>query len=57
MDGANDIALLRMCGLGIAYRAQDRVKGAGRRGAGKEKDLAGILPIISGHYGISPPLA
>lgn len=56
VDGANDIALLRMCGLGIAYRAQDRVKELA--GAVLEKkDLAGILPIISGHYGISPPLA
>lgn len=56
VDGANDVELLRMCGLGIAYRAQDMVKDLADAVL-EEKDLSGILPIISGHYGIRPPLA
>lgn len=56
VDGANDLALLEMCGLGIAYRAQDRVKELADAVL-EEKDLAGILPLISAHYGIRPPLA
>jgi len=56
VDGANDVELLRMCGLGIAYRAQDVVKDLADAVL-EEKDLSGILPIISGHYRIRPPLA
>lgn len=56
VDGANDVELLRMCGLGIAYRAQDVVKDLADAVL-ETKDLRGILPIISGHYRVSPPLA
>ena len=49
VDGANDIKLFDICGLGIAYRAHDVVKD--RATATLEtKDLAGILDIIRAHY-------
>lgn len=56
VDGANDIALLDACGLGIAYRAQDRVKELADTVL-ETKDLAGILPIISARYGVRLPPA
>ena len=48
-DGANDIKLFDICGLGIAYRAQDLVKDAATVTL-DEKDLSKILGIIDQHY-------
>lgn len=49
VDGANDIKLFDICGLGIAYRAQDLVKDRATATLEK-KDLSGILGIINDHY-------
>lgn len=51
VDGANDLKLFEICGLGIAFRAQDKVKDAADEIL-DEKDLSKILPIINRHYGI-----
>lgn len=56
VDGANDLALLQMCGMGIAYRAQDKVKDMADEVLEK-KDLIGILPLISARYGTRLPAA
>ncbi len=55
VDGANDIKLFDICGLGIAYRAQDMVKDLANAVL-EEKDLSGIVGIINGHYDRSPPV-
>lgn len=52
VDGANDLKLFDICGLGIAFRAQDRVKDMADVVL-DEKDLSGILGIIGRHYGVS----
>lgn len=52
VDGANDIKLFDICGLGIAYRAQDIVKDRATAIL-ERKDLTGILDIIKKHYGIN----
>ena len=49
VDGANDIKLFDICGLSIAYRAQDMVKDRATATLEK-KDLSGILGIIRQHY-------
>ena len=49
VDGANDIKLFDICGLGIAYRAQDIVKDLATQIL-EEKDLSKIIPIINTHY-------
>ena len=49
VDGANDIKLFDICGLGIAYRAQDLVKDLATTTL-EEKDLSKILNIINKHY-------
>lgn len=49
VDGANDIKLFEICGLGIAYRAQDVVKDKANAIL-ERKDLSGILDIIKNHY-------
>ena len=49
VDGANDVKLFDICGLGIAYRAQDLVKDLATTTL-DEKDLSGILDIINKHY-------
>ncbi len=49
VDGANDIKLFDICGLGIAYRAQDIVKDLATSIL-EEKDLSKILDIINKHY-------
>lgn len=49
VDGANDIKLFDICGLSIAYRAQDMVKDRATATLEK-KDLSGILYIIRQHY-------
>ena len=55
VDGANDIKLFDICGLGIAYRAQDIVKDMATVSL-EEKDLSKILPIINNHYNLKTPL-
>ena len=49
VDGANDIKLFDVCGLGIAFRAQDIVKDLATTTL-EEKDLSKILDIINKHY-------
>ena len=49
VDGANDIKLFDICGMGIAYRAQDLVKDLATTTL-DEKDLTKILDIIGKHY-------
>jgi len=56
VDGANDLKLFDICGLGIAYRAQDQVKDLADAVL-EEKDLSKILDIINHHYNRSPPVA
>jgi len=51
VDGANDIKLFDICGLGIAYRAQDIVKDLATKTL-EEKDLSKIIPIINSHYNL-----
>lgn len=51
VDGANDVKLFDICGLGIAYRAQDIVKDLATATL-ETKNLAGILGIVQEHYGI-----
>ncbi|MDP6857750.1 MAG: phosphoserine phosphatase SerB [Candidatus Nitrosopelagicus sp.] len=55
VDGANDIKLFDICGLGIAYRAQDIVKDLATVSL-EEKDLTKIIPIINNHYNLKTPL-
>ena len=52
VDGANDVKLFDICGLGIAYRAQDIVKDMATVSL-EEKDLSKILPIINNHYNLN----
>ena len=49
VDGANDVKLFDICGLNIAYRAQDLVKDLATTIL-EEKDLSKILDIINQHY-------
>ena len=49
VDGANDVKLFDICGLGIAYRAQDIVKDLATATL-EEKDLSKVLDIINKHY-------
>ena len=55
VDGANDVKLFDICGLGIAYRAQDLVKDMATVSL-DEKDLTKIIPIINDHYKFETPL-
>ena len=55
VDGANDIKLFDICGLGIAYRAQDLVKDLATVNL-EEKDLSKIIPIINNHFNLKTPL-
>jgi len=55
VDGANDIKLFDVCGLGIAFRAQDLVKDLATVSL-EEKDLSKIIPIINNHYDLKTPL-
>lgn len=52
VDGANDLKLFDICGLGIAYRAQDKVKDLANEVL-EEKDLSKIIDIINKHYCMS----
>jgi len=59
VDGANDIKLFDICGLGIAYRAQDLVKDLATVTL-DEKNLAKIIDLINKHYNLkleSPTIA
>ena len=49
VDGANDVKLFDICGLGIAYRAQDIVKDMATVTL-EEKNLSKIIDIINEHY-------
>jgi phosphoserine phosphatase len=49
VDGANDVKLFDVSGLGIAFRAQDLVKDLATATL-EEKDLSKILDIINKHY-------
>ena len=55
VDGANDVKLFDICGLGIAFRAQDLVKDLATISL-EEKDLTKILPIINNHFKLKTPL-
>jgi phosphoserine phosphatase len=50
VDGANDIKLFDICGLGVAFRAQDVVKDLATVTL-EEKDLSRLIGIINKHYG------
>ncbi|MFB5630488.1 MAG: phosphoserine phosphatase SerB [Nitrosopumilaceae archaeon] len=59
VDGANDIKLFDICGLGIAFRAQDLVKDLATVTL-DEKNLVKIIDIINEHYHLqleSPTIA
>jgi len=59
VDGANDIKLFDICGLGIGYRAQDLVKDLATVTL-EEKNLGKIIDIINQHYHLkleSPTIA
>lgn len=51
VDGANDLKLFEICGLGIAFRAQDKVKDMADVIL-EEKDLSKIINIINKHYNL-----
>ena len=50
VDGANDVKLFDICGLGVAFRAQDVVKDLATVTL-EEKDLSLLIGIINKHYG------
>jgi phosphoserine phosphatase len=55
VDGANDIKLFDICGLGVAFRAQDVVKELATVTL-EEKDLSKLIDLINNHYGLKIPL-
>ncbi len=55
VDGANDIKLFNVCGLGVAFRAQDVVKELATVTL-EEKDLSKLIDLINKHYGLKIPL-
>ncbi len=55
VDGANDIKLFNICGLGVAFRAQDMVKELATVTL-EEKDLSKLIGLINKHYGLKIPL-
>lgn len=52
VDGANDVKLFDICGLGVAFRAQDIVKDLATVTL-DEKDLSKLIGIINKHYGLN----
>jgi phosphoserine phosphatase len=52
VDGANDIKLFNICGLGVAFRAQDMVKQLATVTL-EEKDLSKLIGLINKHYGLN----
>ncbi len=55
VDGANDIKLFNICGLGVAFRAKDMVKELATVTL-EEKDLSKLIGLINKHYGLKIPL-
>ena len=51
VDGANDVKLFDISGLGIAFRAQDLVKDLATVTL-DEKDLSKIVGLINTHYNL-----
>lgn len=51
VDGANDVKLFDISGLGVAFRAQDIVKDLATITL-EEKDLSKLIGIINRHYGL-----
>ena len=51
VDGANDVKLFEISGLGIAFRAQDLVKELATVTL-DEKDLSKIVGLINNHYNL-----
>ncbi|HET8719396.1 MAG TPA: phosphoserine phosphatase SerB [Candidatus Nitrosotenuis sp.] len=51
VDGANDLALFDICGLGVAFRAQDLVKEKANITI-EEKNLANLISVINKHYSL-----
>ncbi|MEM2159900.1 MAG: phosphoserine phosphatase SerB [Candidatus Nitrosotenuis sp.] len=51
VDGANDLTLFDICGLGVAFRAQDIVKDRADRVI-EEKNLTNLIPIINKKYNL-----
>ncbi len=51
VDGANDVKLFDISGLGIAFRAQDLVKDLATVTL-EEKDLSKIISLINSHYNL-----
>jgi phosphoserine phosphatase len=51
VDGANDMTLFDICGLGVAFRAQDVVKERANVII-EEKNLTNLIPIINRHYNL-----
>ena len=51
VDGANDLKLFEISGMGIAFRAQDVVKDRATAIL-DEKDLRKTIPLIDKHYGL-----
>lgn len=51
VDGANDLTLFDICGLGVAFRAQDIVKDKANVIV-DEKNLTNLIPIINKKYNL-----
>ncbi|WP_100182300.1 phosphoserine phosphatase SerB [Candidatus Nitrosotenuis aquarius] len=51
VDGANDLTLFDICGLGVAFRAQDIVKDKADKII-EEKNLTNLIPIINAKYNL-----
>ena len=51
VDGANDVKLFEISGLGIAFRAQDLVKDLATVTL-DEKDLSKIVGLVNNHYNL-----
>lgn len=51
VDGANDMTLFGICGLGVAFRAQDIVKEKANVTI-EEKNLANLISVINKHYNL-----
>lgn len=51
VDGANDMTLFDICGLGVAFRAQDVVKEKANVTI-EEKNLTRLIDVINKHYNL-----
>ncbi|MFN3654280.1 MAG: phosphoserine phosphatase SerB [Candidatus Nitrosotenuis sp.] len=51
VDGANDMTLFDICGLGVAFRAQDVVKEKANVTI-EEKNLTHLIDVINKHYNL-----